>query len=292
MTSKRKKRRRRSSRPRPTVRQKGRTAHALAPKTRLKPIFKTLDLVSATGDKAVLETKDADRDLVRFDINIFLRAINSVKSMRILLAQGHWEVAAAPVRQIFELVVNAEYVNAQPDREEAALRYMKFGLLQLVRGQQAALRYAAKTGRDVDEQRKLSLDAHVEKTYPEFRGPKKGWLPSWSGKSTKQLAELSPQPTRVDQYELLFTAWSEQVHASPGALLDTFFAQATEGWIEEAIASDDLHIAETASIGVVLFIDLWTTLPALRPIELDAARNWTETLMTESAKLGAPPLGR
>lgn len=290
--SKKRSRRQRSRSRQPIIRREGRVAHVRPPTSRLKPIFKTLDAVAVAVDRAALETAHPDQTVGRFDFNVLLRGVNAMKSMRILLAQAHWEVAAAPVRQLFELVVNAEYIKSQTDREKAALRFMKFGLLQLARGQLAAIDYAAASGRDVDEERRRGVEAHVDSTYAEFRGKNGGWQRTWSGKSTRQLAELSPHPLRVAQYELLFTAWSEQVHASPGALVDTFFTQATGSWIEEAVASDDLHIAETASVGVALFIDLWTALPAVPAFDPEAAWSWTETLLAESEKLGAPPLGR
>lgn len=56
-----------------------------------------------------------------------MRGVNAVKSTRLLLEHAHWESAAGPVRQLFELLINLEHIAADPDRDAAVFRYAKFG---------------------------------------------------------------------------------------------------------------------------------------------------------------------
>lgn len=68
------------------------------------------------------QPRDSDDPLVRFDRGILLRAVNALKAARLLLEAVHWEFAAAPARQLFDLVVNIEHLNTQGDRERAIPR--------------------------------------------------------------------------------------------------------------------------------------------------------------------------
>jgi hypothetical protein len=183
--------------------------------------------VTSSADKALLMTRNVGDQLVRFDVGILVRAINAVKSVRLLLEQAHWEFAAAAVRQLFELTVNMEYLAGQPDRKQATFRYAKYGLLQMVRHEHHAALYSLKTGRPVDAGRLAVLGSLLAHSFPEFR--KKGradgspnWATSWCDRTTRNLAESSTEALRRDQYQMLFSTWSEQTHASPGgAMVET-----------------------------------------------------------------------
>jgi hypothetical protein len=63
------------------------------PKSRLNSFFKLMGEIAAAAEHAVLSTPDPDDRLVRFDIEILMRGANSVKAVRVLLEQGHWEHA-------------------------------------------------------------------------------------------------------------------------------------------------------------------------------------------------------
>ncbi len=112
------------------------------------------------------------------------------------------EFAAPILRQLFELVINVEYLAAQADREAAIFRYSKYGLLQEVRHQHLTLIYDQKTGRDIDTQRLAVLEQMLEQMFPEFRRVnsqgKVHWLPSWSGHGARHLAEQSKHRLRAD----------------------------------------------------------------------------------------------
>src|SRR6266566_2805132 len=124
-----------------------------APKTRLRSLFALLHDVITSADRTLLITENVDEPLVRFDVAMLQRGINALKAVRLLTEHGHWEFAAAATRQLYELVVNMEYLGEQPDRDEAAFRYAKFGLLQTVQAEHRTALYNEKTGRPVEEQR-------------------------------------------------------------------------------------------------------------------------------------------
>jgi hypothetical protein len=125
-----------------------------SPRTRLKPVFVVLKDVARVGDVALSETLDDRSPLTRFDAGMLMRAVNAIKAIGLLLSDAHWEFAAPAVRQLFELVINAEHLGRQVDREEAMLRYALFGLLQVAQHQQKTMAYDAKTGRSVDRERR------------------------------------------------------------------------------------------------------------------------------------------
>jgi hypothetical protein len=288
-------RRRKNQRRRPS---KGPTApsnlhRVTAPKARLKGLFKVMGDVTASADKALLSTRDVESQLGRFDVGIFVRAINAVKSVRLLLEQAHWEFAAAAVRQLFELVVNMEYLAGQPDREEATFRYAKYGLLQMVRHEHQTATYNLKTGRPVDAERLATLQSLLAHSFPEFRKKDKpdgsaNWATSWCDRTTRALVESSTDGLRKDQYQLLFSTWSEQTHASPGALLDNFFSTGNEGWMEDAIASDDARIGEIGTMAVILFLQLWKLLPKGPTLDAAQAEQWISTLAAYGQQYGVP----
>jgi len=210
------------------------------PKQRLARTFTTLKDAARAADATLAQLPASAEYLDAFDRGILLRAVNALKSARLLLEAAHWEFAASPARQLFELVVNLEHLNAQANREQAALRFAKFGLLQTIHAQLETAAYEGQTGRPVDEQRVAVLQRMLEGDYREFRAgsPKNPrWARSWSRKSTRDLAFASSrQPLRQAQYRQLFVAWSEQLHAAPAALLDGFFpgrAESIEGLIAE-----------------------------------------------------------
>jgi hypothetical protein len=259
------------------------------PKRRLTRTFATLKDAAAAGD-AVLAQPPAGH-LIAFDQAILLRAVNALKSARLLLEAAHWEFAAAPARSLFELVVNLEYVNAQPNREQAAFRFAKFGVLQMIQSQLETAAYERQTGRPVDDERVAVLGRMLEVDYREFRvgkSEKPQWARTWSGKSTRDLAFASPsQPLRQAQYRQLFVAWSEQLHAAPAALLDGFFPRPGET-LEKLMAEEDTRIAETGAMCVTLFLELWHLLPTLPTLERERIAGWRADLAAEARALGAP----
>jgi hypothetical protein len=261
------------------------------PKARLKDLFTSMGKATSAGDRALAQTPADGSELIRFDAEALMRAVNAVKSTRLLLEQAHWETAAGPVRQLFELLVNLEHIAAAPDRDAAVFRYAKFGLLQMVRSQRAQLSYDEATGRQVDQSLSATLDSMLEHTFPEFRRvTAKGkvvWDVSWCGKNIKTLAKSSSNPLREAQYEQLFVLWSEQMHAAPAALMGGIFPSGGATDSAEIIEFDDRHVVETGSMAVTLFIELWRTLPTVAPLEARTMLECTTGLVKQATALGA-----
>jgi hypothetical protein len=264
------------------------------PKTRLKPLLQLLIDVPRAAEAATLTIgipkEDTEKHLVMFDASVLLRASNALKAVRLLCDEAHWEFAAPILRQLFELVINVEYVAAQADRQAAIFRYSKYGLLQEVRHQHLTLIYDQKTGRDIDTQRLAVLEQMLEQTFPEFRRVnsqgKVHWLPSWSGHGARHLAERSKHRLRADQYDLLFSAWSEQAHGAPAALMESMFPSGLPA--EQIVASDDAEIIQTVTMAVTLFLEIWMLLPHVPQLDAAQRLEWTNSMITEARKHGAP----
>jgi hypothetical protein len=263
------------------------------PKTRLKGLFELLVEVPMTAERAVftmpLPEDESERRLVTFDAAMLVRGTHALKAVRLLCEQAHWEFAAGILRQLFELLINMENLAEQPDRDAAIFRYAKFGLYQKVLHQHLNLLYDQKTGRDIDTERLAVLGKMLEETFPEFRRVEDGKLrlaPSWSGHKARYLAEQSKHRLRGDQYKLMFASWSEQVHAAPAALMDNIFP--SNRAVDDVVASDDARIAETVTMAITLFLELWMLLrnvPAADPVQ---RLGWTTRMIAEAQKHGAP----
>jgi Family of unknown function (DUF5677) len=260
------------------------------PKRRLSRTFETLKDAAATGDAALSQPVPAGDDLARFDRGILLRGVNALKSARLLLEAMHWEFAAGPARQLFELLVNLEHLNAHANREQAAFRFAKFGLLQTLRAQLQEADYERSTGRPVDEKRVAAMERMLATGYDEFRvgKEKQRFASSWSGNNTRKLAEASPvQPLRKAQYQQLFVTWSEQLHAAPGSLMDAFFPRPVDA-IDEMVEEDDKRVAETGAMCVTLFAELWGQLRTVASLDVSRIVRWQTSLAAEARSLGAP----
>lgn len=230
---------------------------------------------------------ESDLILVQFDLAMLARGTNALKAVGLLCGEGHWEFAASVVRQLFELAINLEFLAEQPRRDEAIVRFVKFGMLQMLVQQQAMFEYDRKTGRAVNADAAATIEAMLKRDFSELRDAKRpgGWKPNWSGHSARQLANRSGHKLRKDQYEILFTAWSEQTHASPGALLNSIFPGPFDP--TQIVGDDDTRIAETVAIAVSLFLDLHDLLPSLPGLPLEKQQDWLKRLLLEAKKFGA-----
>jgi hypothetical protein len=286
------KKQRRAQRRKASAQRKTEPSRIPLPKTRLKEIFSTLAEVARAGDTALASIESFDEPLVRFEASILLRGVNALKSVSLLLEQAHWETASAPVRQLFELLLNMEYLEQQPDRDAAVFRYAKFGLLQEARHAHQSLLYDRATGRPIDEARLQWIERLLQSAFPEFQKPKKDgsfrWATSWSDKNIRALADASPDPLRKAQYELLFTAWSEQTHGSPRVLLETLVPRSGAGVRAEIIQNDDVRVIETASMAAGLFLELWSKLHSITPVGASRRAAWLRQLMEVAQRHGAP----
>jgi hypothetical protein len=249
------------------------------PTARLGELFRVMHEVARAADLAGMKT-EVHSDDDRFDIAVFARGINIVKATRTLCADAQWEMASSLVRQLFELVVNVEWITKQPDPSAARFLFSKYGLLQSARHQLETIAYAEETSRPVDAERRQVLSDLLEGVaFSEFKGNPRAdgssrWVGSWNRKSVRELAEASGQRLRKHQYSLLYRRWSEETHATPGALMAGMFRQVTPGWIDRVVADDDRETAEVMSMAVMLFLDLWRLLPGAPEDDWEAWAGW------------------
>lgn len=257
--------------------------------TKMERLLKVMGEVVTAAQDAVGAMPGPAGLVTVFDVQILMRGVNSVKSVCLLLEQDHWEHALGVTRQLFELLVNMEYMTTLPDRKKAIDDYRQFGLLQFFQMKQREITYEEKTGRAPDPVVKSMVEHHLANSFDSFRGKPKqngevSWVPSWSRKNIKALAEASPDAMRSDQYEQLFKIWSEQAHAAPGALLMGLINGEGEDWLNDVLVADEREMIQTCSLTFMLFVSLWASLPAVPDIPRDVVR-WSRTVMQV---VGAP----
>lgn len=292
-----KQRKRRTQGSRRTASGRSERVEVLAPPSeRMSSTLALLGEVAETAITTVMSTpvsKDGSRAFF-FDVAMLERGASALKAVRVLCGWGHWEFAVAAVRQVFELLVNAEYLAAQPDRDAAMLRYAKFGLMQMARRELANMEYDQITGRPVDAERLNAVRGLLDAGFDEFKVPKKNgelwWAEHWAGKSLKQMVDASERTIRRDQYRLLFSEWSDQTHASPAVLLQTMLSEQIS--TQDFVRRDDIRIAETVGSAITHFIDLWLALPTVPPPDPNSAKGWFEHLVADAEKYGAAGGGR
>jgi hypothetical protein len=267
---------------------------AKPPKQRLKKLLDLARQVAVVAESQIigmrLPSDEAEHALLQFEVAILARGTNSLKAIATLCGDGHWEFAVGIVRQLFELVLNLEHIDAQPNRYRAAVDYAKFGLLQMLIRRGATMSYEGRTGRPVDSEEQAWVESMLSTQFPEYRVGKRGrWAESWSGKTTKQLAIDSPRAIRKDQYELLFREWSEQSHASPGALIASMFADFD---VARIIEDDDVRIAEAVTMAVGFFVDLQGLLRVAPTVPIEQLVKWMDEALHLAQRYGAVPPGR
>jgi len=261
-----------------------------APEKRLRGFFKVVDDITAAADAAAVTGDEEPTRTGIFSRAVFVRGINLLKASRILLAQGHWEVAASAARQLFELLVNMEYLAAQKDEEATWLRYQKFALLQQARRVLREIDYDRSTGRAVEDHRAtFAHDMLQNPVFDDFRVNNGKWKASWSGLNTKSLTERSPDGMRVKQYELLFVTWSEETHAAPVALLNSMIPKSEASWIETQVAADDREVGQMIVMLVALFLSLHDALAKGPRIDVETRFGWTIAIQREIDRHTARP---
>lgn len=235
-------------------------------------VTKVLELLDDLIDDArkVSLSTNPGSELGRFDRGVFERGIGVLHATRVLVAAGHWETATSPVRQLYEIVLNMEYLNTFPDRELAALKFIRFGSLQEARSALANLEYEHDRGRTGHLSRVLEIKQQLEgDIYAEFRAKTRRdgtlqWTQSWCGKSVAELSRESKNRLHKANYKLLYSAWSEQTHGSPGALLPRIMDSIYPERINPS--RDESHSEiQAALMAMVLFRELWSLLPGVPP---------------------------
>ncbi|MEU2619760.1 DUF5677 domain-containing protein [Streptomyces sp. NPDC007157] len=248
--------------------------------TRLQPLFDIVGDVAIAAERSAAQVADSDSFHTAFDGRVLQRGIKGLKAARLLIGEGYWEHAAAVTRQLFELLVNMEHLASFPDRGTAISKYNAFGLLQYFLSEVRRMDYEKERGRPEGTRWEASVRDTLDKHYDDFKLPPKAdgttrWRSSWSGKTTRDLAESSPDSMRIRQYVLLFTTWSEQAHAAPGVFAADLFVQYEEEVIAEAFAEikEELNVsldliagvakreAQTLYMAIIHFMQLWQQLP-------------------------------
>jgi hypothetical protein len=252
--------------------------------------------VAIAAEQSILSTPHPDDPVVRFDIEIVMRGANSMKAVRALLEKGFWEHAVGVVRQVFELLVNMEYLAKQGRREDATLQFARFGLLQMVLAQLRRMSYEKGKGRPVDDKLFTELEQHLANDFTEFQANTKDgsvkWVSSWCRKTTAQLADASADPMRPHHYNILYRVWSEEAHAAPGALIASMFRDDQDGWVEEAVAENESRSRDAGAFALIFFLALWTQLPHVNK-SVQQIHGWLQELsrMGGGRELPPPPVG-
>ncbi|MBE0011652.1 hypothetical protein DXT87_18040 [Arthrobacter sp. AET 35A] len=255
----------------------------------LRQVVKLLEEVDAEAHDAARDSFPSDYSpLYNFDQAMLVRGINTLKSVRILVEAGHWEMANALLRQLLELVANIEYLSNMLDRDDAALQYVRYGLLQKVQQQALTLEYNENSGRSIDTTRLAELQSALSgSAFDEFKATTKDgslkFVASWCRRNMTELCEASSNPLRMHQYKLLYSPWSEQVHATPGALIDAIMRTSGPGWEQAVMETDETQIHEAVSMAVTLFVELRGFLPAIQAPDPTAVSSWMERVKPKSA---------
>ncbi|MFE1781379.1 DUF5677 domain-containing protein [Streptomyces sp. NPDC059506] len=275
------------------------------PKTH--PIFEMAgEVISAAGLAAEPAAESADH-LVHFDAHVLKRGIKGLEAARLLIGAGYWEYATSVARQLFELLVNMEYLGSFADRKKACRIHSGFGLFQFFLAESRRIEFEIGRGRPAGSSWETSVKDFLDNHCADFRlTPRPDgsarWRTSWSGKTTRALAEASPDPMRVSQYELLFSTWSEQTHATPGVFVTDLFVRYEDEIIDEALAEVDgvppevlraitgvgRREVQTLSMTNLLFLQLWQQLPNVRQPSSDEFSRWQATIKRHAATKGLP----
>lgn len=265
------------------------------PSKELRPLIKLLDDVCSTA-LVELGTNPPTQNFDQFDRAILTRGLNMLEAIRALAIGLHWEVAATSARQLFELVINMEWLKAMPDREAASVQFARFGMLQQVRALIEENTYGQQTGRDIDQARlQLLKDFLASAEFAEFRRPgsRDGWAATWNGQDAWKMTKASENEMRIPQYNQLFKAWSREAHAAPGALLRTMMPTAIIDTTSDIVTREVRDTSNVISMAVMLFGELWMLLVNVPPVPLEAWNRWMKGLHdyfgTDFSPLVVPP---
>ncbi|WP_406078300.1 DUF5677 domain-containing protein [[Kitasatospora] papulosa] len=263
---------------------------------------KVLDAAEQASEQSAT-AKDYD---TKFDMRILLRGTKSLDAVRLLINAGHWEYATSIARQLFELLVNIEHLNSLPDRSAAQDKYTGFGFVQFFLSESRRIEFDKQRGRPGATDWELAVTDFLSKS-SQFQFPPRAdgtvrWQKSWSGKTTRALAESSPDPLRAAQYELLFSAWSEQTHAAPGSFTTSLFVAFEDQIIADEfpvgenvtfeksrpLAGAGLRSAQTIGIATLFLLQLWHQLPNIRHPDPKKSRMWTSIIRKLTESKGFP----
>lgn len=265
------------------------------PGKRLRPLFKISQEMTDAGDYALAKAGPAPvATQEQFERTILMRGVNTLKAARLVAESGHWEIASACARQLYELVLNMEEIERSSDREQASISFAAYGMLQMLLFRKAEIEYERDTGRTYRVSQLDELEEHLKAPmFDEFRvtkpGKPDGWVGWWSEKNAWQLAKASSSVMRVPQYNTVFRKWSAEAHGAPGAVIGNMFNRTGPNWVEEAIRDDDQEISAVMQMAMLLLMDLWALLPNAMPFPAEKAVAWNDRLFAWIERDGRVP---
>jgi hypothetical protein len=246
----------------------------------LRPLLNVLVEVVAAAQREIAEMGQTTVGYPSFDRTVLTRGLNILVAVRALSDGLHWEAAASSARQLFELILNMEALAAMPSREDGALQFGLYALMQKAKMRNVEDDYNREVGHPIDETKAAETKALLEgPTFETFKERTKPdgtivWKKSWTGKTPWDLAVESPNPNRVAQYRQLFVAWSEESHAAPVALMDAMMRTGGPNWAEEYLHNELREMTQILLMVIHQFLELWSLLVNVPPIDFAAWARW------------------
>jgi hypothetical protein len=191
-----------------------------------------------------------------------IRAFNLLKSIRQLLATSHWENAAILMRSLFELVLNVEEIERNPEKAEAQAEYfIRFETLQKCRRLIAESNYELQTGRRTEHDPRLNaIQQALPRFFSEWATIRNDgiikWKSQWCGKNVRQLCEASGAHVRIGQYEIIYAYGSDMAHSSPIGVLSTYQRINDVDWDSQL---EQLEVSERREALMVLSLSVTFT---------------------------------
>ena len=101
------------------------------------------------------------------------------------------------------------------------------------------------------------------------------WASSWNSKSARDMSEASPDKMRTKQYKVLFSAWSEQAHGTPGAVIGQMMREDMRA-VDSVRAREEVvtRSMETLAMALTLFVELWMNLGNVSQPKLEQFMEW------------------
>ncbi|POH60156.1 DUF5677 domain-containing protein [Arthrobacter glacialis] len=258
-------------------------------------ILDLLEEILAAGSRAILKAMPRG-PLDKFDLAVFERAVSTGDAVRLLLSNDHWETASAAVRQLFELCVHMEHIETYPNRAAAVARFSEYGDLQQLLGAQRELQHSHYKGQSASIQDATTIEmalAHPHKSQflrTSKDGKRTHWAQSWCDKNLKELCVVSERKLRMMNYEILYSAWSEQVHGTPGSLYERIRFHLSPQPLDYYQALETDRVNGIGTMAVTMLLELWERLPGSPP-GYEAERHLWATRLTDIGTLHAIDLG-
>jgi hypothetical protein len=234
--------------------------------------------ILAAADECI-DPPNASTPRGNIEQHILLRGTAALRAARLLIANDEWEFAAAPTRQLFELVLNMEYISQSEQDIDLVAKFFIFGRLQNILNAEKRYQYERDSGRLVDPTKLSDIHRQLsESHFDDFRLPTKDggspkWRKSWNAKNIADMSRESTNSHRAKQYQQLYGIWSEQAHGSPGALYLQWVSHHSEHSPTEVRQWVRSRTLEALGMAMTLFIELWVALPNVtRPTDTQIHR--------------------